>query len=136
MTTPPHPSLPPLAPPTTLTIVTKQPLVGSFITPSGEVNGYPVGLRWGSNSITVPPGVHHVKIYMSWIWRYGLAEITVDNRSDPNATIYYAAPFVNFLAGAIGFTPVKSPGLAAFLAAVVAPVVLIGACCAAAAFGG
>lgn len=118
----------PSQPVSALTIVTKQPLLGSWITPRGEVNGFPVGLRWGANHVSVPPGVHHVKIWMPWFWRFGQAEITVDNRADPAATIYYAAPYVSFGSGAIGFTPVKSPGLGFFLLIVGLPLLVLCTC--------
>jgi hypothetical protein len=101
---------------------------GAFISPRGEVNGYPVGLRWGSNIINVPPGVHHVKIYMPWLWRFGQAEVTVDNRSYPAPPIHYAAPYVNFGAGAIGLAPVKNPGLGVFLAVLGIPLLALCAC--------
>jgi hypothetical protein len=63
------------------------------------------------------------------LWRFGQAEITVDNRSDPAATIYYAAPMVNFGPGAIGFTPVKNPKVALFLGFVIGvPLVVLCTC--------
>jgi len=111
-----------------LTIVTKQPWIGSWVAPRGEINGYPVGLRGGSNTVSAPPGVHHVTVYLPWLWRFGHAEITVDNRNDPAATVYYAAPFVSVGPGAIGFTPVKNPGLALFLG-LVAGVLLVFCTC-------
>jgi hypothetical protein len=117
-----------------LTIITKQPMVGAWVAPRAEINRYPVGLRWGSNTVAVPPGVHHVTIFMPWLWRFGHAEITVDNRSDPAATVYYAAPYVNFGSGVIGFTPVKNPGLGAFLAVVIGLPLLVLCVCFSAAF--
>ncbi len=130
-TPPPPPAVPPVTPPpqAALTIVTKQPMFGSFIRPRGEINGYPVGLRWGPNTIGTHPGVHHVKIHMPWLWKFGHAEITVDNRMGPAPTIYYSSPWVNFGNGAIGLTPVRNPGLGVFIAVAVVPLLLIVACC-------
>lgn len=111
-----------------LTIVTKRPWLGAWTAPRGEIDRYPVGLRWGSNHVTVPPGVHHVTIWMPWLWPYGQAEITVDNRSDPAATVYYAAPFLTMGSGAIGFTPVRNPGLGLFLLVVGLPLLILCVC--------
>jgi hypothetical protein len=117
---------PPVVP---LTIVTKPPMPGAWVSPRVEINGYPAGLSWGANTIGVVPGVHHIRISMSWIWRYGDAEITVDNRVAPAPPIYYAPPWVSFGAGAIGVSPVKNPKLAVFLAIFVVPLALIALCC-------
>lgn len=50
---------------------------------------------------------------LRFIWHeygiYGHAEITVDNRTGPAPTVYYAPPHLNFLRGAIGLEPVKRP---------------------------
>jgi hypothetical protein len=119
--------MPPL-PDTVLTVVTKPPAGGAFVSPRGEINGYPVALRWGSNTFGVPRGLHHVKIYMPWLWRFGKAEITVDNRDDAVATVHYAAPYVNFGGGAIGLAPVKNPGLSALLAVIGVPLLLLAVC--------
>jgi hypothetical protein len=119
----------PSHPESVLTIVAKSPWLGSWVTPRGEIDRFPVNLRWGSNTIAVPPGVHHVSIWMPWLWRFGQAEITVDNRADPAATIYYAPPLVTVGPGAIGFTPVKNPGLALFLGlAVGVPLLVLCTC--------
>jgi hypothetical protein len=121
---------------TALTIVTKQPTFGSFISPRGEINGYPVGLRWGSNTIGAHPGLHHIKIHMPWLWKFGEAELTVDNTAGPAPTVYYSAPWVNFGRGAIGLTPMPNPGLGIFIAVLVVPLLLIAACCVGAALLG
>jgi hypothetical protein len=120
-------TLPPL-PDTVLTVVTKPPAGGAFISPRGEINGHPVAFLWGSNSFGTPRGVHHVKIYMPWLWRFGQAEITVDNRDDALASVHYAAPYLNFGAGAIGLAPVKNPGRGVFLAVIGVPLILLAAC--------
>lgn len=121
--------MPPPPPASVLTIVAKPPLGRAWITPRADINRYPVGLRWGVNTVVVPPGVHHVAIHMPWLWRYGEAEITVDNRNDPAATIYYAAPILSFGSGAIGFFPVKSPGFALHISLLIAaPLLLLCAC--------
>ncbi len=116
-------------PATPLTIVTKAPPLGVWVKPRATINGYPVSLAWGSNTISVPPGVHHIAVHMPWLWTFGQAAITVDNRYGPAPAVYYAMPWVNFGAGAIGFTPVANPLLGAFLGLVAVPFLLIAACC-------
>jgi hypothetical protein len=120
-----------MPPPTTsLTIVTKGLPLGTWVRPQATINGYPVSLTWGSNTIGIAPGVHQVDIWMPWLWRFGQAAITVDNRYDPAPAVYYATPWVNFGAGAIGFSPVRNPMLWLFLALFVLPLVLLVGCCA------
>jgi len=115
--------------PADLTITTKSIPLGVFVTPRAEINGYPIALTWGLNRIPAQPGVHTIQIYMPWIWRYGKAEITVDNRQAPAPMVYYATPWATFLRGSIGLTPVGNPGLVAFLAIFLVPLLLIALCC-------
>jgi hypothetical protein len=124
-------------PSSALTIVTKQPTVLSLISPTATINGYPVNLNWGSNTVGMPPGVHHIAIHMPWLWKFGRAEITVDNSGGRAPVVYYASPWVNFGPGAIGLAPVSNPGLAAFIGVlVVVPLLLIAICCGMAAVAG
>jgi hypothetical protein len=99
------------------------------VQPRAELNGHPVNLRWGPNTIAAPPGRHHIAIHMPWMWKFGRAEITVDNTAGPAPTVYYAMPWVNFGQGAIGLQPVSSPGLVTFLLVLVLPILLIVGCC-------
>jgi hypothetical protein len=71
---------------------------------------------------------------MQWMWKYGQAQITVDNRAVPAPTVYYAPPWVSFGAGAIGFTPVRNPKLGVLLAIFIVPLALIAICCGVASF--
>jgi hypothetical protein len=121
--------MPPPPPTTPLTIVTKAPMPGSFISPRAEVDGFPVALSWGSNVLGLTHGVHNITVYMPWLWKFGHAQITVDTTQGPPQTVYYAGPWVNFGAGAIGFSPVKNPNLAAFIAIFAVPLALIAICC-------
>ena len=63
----------------------------------------------------VSRGVHTVKVYMAWLWRYGEAEIVVDNREGPDPIVHWAVPWRYWGPGAIGLRPVKNPGFGAFL---------------------
>lgn len=116
-------------PPTSLTIITKRPPTGVFINPTAIINGQVVPLSWGHNVIPAPPGVHHITIYMQWLWKQGTAEITVDNSQAPAPPVYYAMPYTAFNKGAIGFEPQKNPGLVAFLLIIGVPLVVLLLCC-------
>lgn len=110
---------------TGLTIVTKSIPLGVWVSPRAEINGYPVPLTWGVNHIGAQPGVHRVQIHMPWLWRYGQAEITVDNTTAPAPPIHYAVPYTTFTRGAIGLQPVKNPGLVPFLLILAVPAALL-----------
>ena len=114
---------------TGLTIITKALPLGSFVRPRAEINGYPVQLNWGVNQVGAHPGVHRVQIHMPWLWRYGKAEITVDNTTAPAPPIHYAVPYTTFTRGAIGLQPVRNPGLVPFILVLVVPLVLVLLCC-------
>lgn len=115
--------------PTGLTIEARSIPLGVWVSPRAEINGHPVPLNWGVNHIGATPGVHNIHIYLPWLWRYGQAAITVDNRTAPAPPVYYAAPYTTFTKGAIGLAPVKNPGLLAFILIIVVPVALIALCC-------
>jgi len=114
---------------TGLTINTKTIPLGVWVRPRAEINGYPVQLAWGVNHIPAHPGVHRIHIYMPWLWRYGKADITVDNTAAPAPPVYYAVPYINFVSGAIGLQPVKNPGLVPFILFLVAPLARLVLCC-------
>ena len=114
---------------TGLTINAKSIPLGVWVSPRAEINGHTVPLNWGVNHIPAQPGVHNIHIYMPWIWRYGKADITVDNRHAPAPPVYYATPYINFVKGAIGLEPVKNPGLLGFLLVILVPVALVLLCC-------
>jgi hypothetical protein len=114
---------------TGLTINAKTIPLGSWVSPRAEINGTPVPLNWGVNHIGSAPGVHNIHIYLPWLWRYGKAEITVDNRTAPAPPVYYAAPYTTFTKGAIGLAPVKNPGLLPLILILVIPLALLVLCC-------
>ena len=114
---------------TGLAIHAKSIPLGSWVTPRAEINGHPMALSWGDNIIPAHPDVHNIKIYMPWMWKYGKAEITVDNRTAPAPRVYYAPPFTTFTKGAIGLEPVKNPGLLALFLVMGVPIALIVICC-------
>lgn len=101
---------------------------GALMKPTAVINGHTVPLNWGDNVIPAPPGVHSIQISCQWLWQIGKAQITVDNTAAPAARVYYAAPWNNFVKGAIGFQPVKNPGLGLMLG-VLGAVVLLACVC-------
>lgn len=113
---------------TGLTINAKSIPLGVWVSPRAEINGQPVPLRWGVNHIPAWPGVHNIHIHMPWIWRYGKADITIDNTTAPAAPVYYAVPYSTFSNGAIGLAPVKNPGLLGFILVLAVPLVLLALC--------
>jgi hypothetical protein len=101
---------------------------GALMKPTAVINGHSVPLEWGQNVIPAPPGVHNIEISCTWLWRIGKAQIVVDNTAAPAAPVYYAAPWNNFMKGAIGHQPVKNPGLGIMIGVLVAVVLLACAC--------
>jgi hypothetical protein len=114
---------------TGLTINTKSIPLGVWVSPRAEINGHPVPLSWGVNHIPAHPGIHRIHIYMPWLWRYGKADVTVDNTAAPAPPVYYAVPYTTFTSGAIGLQPVKNPGLVPFILIFVVPIALVLLCC-------
>jgi hypothetical protein len=116
-------------PASSLTIITRQPMLGAFVAPKAEINGHTINLSWGVNTFPAPRGVHHITLYMPWLWRFGKAQITVDNTASEAPPVYYAPPYTTFNAGAVAHQPVKAPGLLAFLLILGVPLALLVVCC-------
>ena len=118
-------------PASALTIITRKTpgSFGALMKPTAVINGYTVPLEWGPNVIPAQPGVHQIHISCQWMWKYGKADITVDNRTAPAAPVYYAVPWLTFMRGSIAHTPVKNPGLVGFLLFIGVPLVLVLLCC-------
>ncbi|WP_249357828.1 hypothetical protein [Nocardia cyriacigeorgica] len=76
------------------------------------VNGQQVpNTRWGANHIPVGPGQHHVKVTTPWLFDMGPATTAVPVAEGQPARLYYRAPALIFLNGAIGPVPQKTPGM-------------------------
>ncbi|WP_228821482.1 hypothetical protein [Nocardia cyriacigeorgica] len=76
------------------------------------VNGQQVpNTRWGANHIPVGPGQHHVKVSTPWLFDMGPATTAVPVAEGQAARLYYRAPALIFLNGAIGPGPQKTPGM-------------------------
>ncbi|NEW27501.1 hypothetical protein GV790_12550 [Nocardia cyriacigeorgica] len=76
------------------------------------VNGQQVpNTLWGANHIPVGPGQHHVKVSTPWLFDMGPATTAVPVAEGQAARLYYRAPALIFLNGAIGPGPQKTPGM-------------------------
>ncbi|WP_281906049.1 hypothetical protein [Nocardia cyriacigeorgica] len=76
------------------------------------VNGQQVpNTRWGANHIPVGPGQHHVKVSTPWLFDMGPATTAVPVAEGQAARLYYRAPALIFLNGALGPGPQKTPGM-------------------------
>ncbi|MDQ6525982.1 hypothetical protein RB608_20360 [Nocardioides sp. LHD-245] len=106
---------PPPPPPGYLRVNVQGNRMLTMITPSVQVNGYPVAARFGPNVITMPPGVHTVSAHAQWMWRYGHASQQVQLAPGQTVDVYYAAPVLTFVGGAMGFTKQRAPGMLAFV---------------------
>ena len=99
----------------------------SMITPSIAIDGYPVPVRYGENTIPVYPGQHVVAGQAQWMWTYGRAQHPFAVGPNEVAELWYAAPVLTFLDGRIGPQKQSIPGLVGlltFFAAVLAVVFL------------
>lgn len=107
----------------------------SAFAPRALINGHEVRLAWGDNVLPAPLGRHTIEVWVPYLWKFGKAEITVDNTQGA-PQVYYAAPVLNFIRGAIGTSPVKPPGMVGMwiVYGVIAAVIVV--CCAGAILNG
>ena len=86
-------------------------LSSSIVPPSATLNGFPRTLNYGLNTIPVPAGPLHLGISMQWLVTFGKAEINLNPEPGQQIRLWYAPPFHQFAAGALGFEPQKRRGL-------------------------
>lgn len=108
-------SQPPPPPPGYLRVNLQGNRMLTMITPSVQVNGYPVPAQFGPNVIPMPPGVHTVSAHAQWMWRYGQASQQVHVAPGQTVDVFYAAPVLTFMSGAMGPVKQKVPGLVPFV---------------------
>ncbi|GAA1535047.1 hypothetical protein [Nocardioides humi] len=118
-------SQPPPPPPGHLRITLQGNRMLSMITPSVQINGYPVPARYGPNVYPMPPGVHTVSAYAQWMWRYGGASQQVQLAPGQTVDVFYAVPVLTFMAGAMGPTKQRTPGMLAFVLLLVVLVLIV-----------
>ncbi len=80
--------------------------------PTILVNGQPVpAARWGATHIPLGAGQHHVRVSTRWMWDMGPAEAMVPVAEGQSTRVYYRAPAIAFIRGAIGPVPQSTPGI-------------------------
>ncbi len=105
--------------------------------PIATINGHQMVLRWGDNAIPLQPGVHNVHLHVKYLWDIGKAQIQVDNRDGAPVNVFYAAPTIMFVPGAIDYQPVKPPHeVLSLVLFVVIPLLVILLCCCGGAISG
>ncbi|MEV6522008.1 hypothetical protein AB0M43_08725 [Longispora sp. NPDC051575] len=97
--------------------------------PKALINGHQVNLVWGDNPIPVPPGTHTIEVWVPYLWKIGQAVIQVTVHPGGSVPVFYAAPAITFMKGAIGTQPVEVPGKVAGILLMVVPLALIVLCC-------
>jgi hypothetical protein len=108
----PYPGQPQPAAGPTLTLHTSYPWLAfmlALFSPVATINGHTVPLQWGDNHIPLQPGVHDVRVHVKYLWEVGRAQLQVDNRAGGPVNVWYAAPPIAFMGGAIDYQPVKPP---------------------------
>ncbi|MEU6561829.1 hypothetical protein [Nocardia nova] len=79
--------------------------------PKITVDGMPVPVaRWGQTHIPVGAGQHHVRVSTKWLWDMGPAQTAVPVAEGHTTHVFYKAPAIAFINGAIGPVPQQAPG--------------------------
>lgn len=116
---------PPPPPPGYLRLTVQGNRMLSMITPSIQLDGYPVAAQYGQNVYPIAPGLHRVSGHAQWMWRYGHAEQQFQVAPGQTADVFYAAPALTFISGRIGFEKQRTPGLLALILILVAFLALL-----------
>ncbi len=83
-----------------------------FFKPQLTINGQPGPiLTWGKMPIDLPPGQHQIQIHVNYLWQVGSASAVIPVNAGQQIDVYYAAPVIVFMNGAIGPAPQKAPGM-------------------------
>ncbi|MEH3033373.1 MAG: hypothetical protein PGN07_04870 [Aeromicrobium erythreum] len=90
-------------------------MTSSLLTPSVTIDGYPLPARYGEQVLPIHPGEHVVAARCQWLWTYGQAEQRIQAAPGQTVDVFYAAPVLTFLPGAMGPVPQKRAGLGALL---------------------
>lgn len=86
------------------------PLTSNMLTPTASIDGYPVPASYGANRFQVPPGRHTVSAYATWLVKYGQASYDVNVQPGESVSVFYAAPMMQFMKGAMGPTKQQRGG--------------------------
>ena len=82
-----------------------------FFKPQITINGQPgPKLEWGKNPIDLPPGQHQIQVHVNYLWKVGETTAVIPVNRGQTQDVFYAAPTLVFIPGAMGPTPQEAPG--------------------------
>lgn len=94
--------------------------------PTVTLDGYPIRAEWGLIPLDVPAGRHHIKVHTRYGRPKGIAEIEVLVHPGEQVLLYYRAPAIMLIGGAIGTQPQQTPGIVlSLLVSVIPPLILL-----------
>lgn len=101
--------------------------VYAFLRPTLVINGHPVQTGWGRTVVPMPPGQHHVHIHVPCPFpsRIGVADTVVPVHPDQVVELEYRAPAIGWLPGSLGPAPQQYRGMAAGIALLALPLVML-----------
>ncbi|MFC6707591.1 hypothetical protein [Flexivirga alba] len=100
-------------------------LTSNMLTPQVQIDGFPVPASYGLNRLPVPAGRHTVSAYATWLVKYGQASYDVDVQPGQSVPVFYAAPMIQFLKGAMGPTKQKRGGKGFFIGLIAVLVLIV-----------
>ena len=112
MSTPPDPGQQPAPqqPTGTVRLHVQGSVLTRTITPTVQVNGYPVPASFGVNDIPVYAGPTHLHVQTPWMRAYGQADLALQVAPGSLSEVWYAAPWHQFTTGSIGLEKQRSKG--------------------------
>ena len=80
--------------------------------PQVTINGQPGPvLTWGKNPVDLPPGQYQIVVHVNYLWKIGYATAVIPVGAGQQLDVFYRAPAIVFVDGAIGPGPQETPGL-------------------------
>jgi hypothetical protein len=101
------------------------PMTSSMLTPKVSIDGYPVPASYGVNRLPLPAGRHTVSAYATWLVKYGQASYDVNVQPGESVSVFYAAPMMQFMKGAMGPTKQKRRGMWVFLVLILIVIAIV-----------
>ncbi|WHT18070.1 hypothetical protein N8J89_33930 [Crossiella sp. CA-258035] len=88
----------------------------NWFKPTLIINGRPGPINWGQTPIDLPPGQYHVKVFFRYIFMdAGPAEAMIPIGEGQTVPVFYKAPAIMFVDGAIGPMPQPVRGIGAMI---------------------
>lgn len=102
-----------------------------FLKPKLFINGHEVPGTWGRNVVPMPPGQHHLQIFVPYLLppQVGKAEMPVTLQPGQTVELEYRAPVFAFSPGALGVGEQKWNGLGITVGIFAGLLALICLCC-------